>query len=307
MNDRVYIDGIDIKSRFGVVVPSGGFDELFLFPPLKEPKKNNWPEHDGIEVDLETPVLNAKEIAITFVLINRSMDVGDFIFFLSEPGYRTIHVFGRSWKLRLTEGKNNTIWENASKFTLIFTDDNPTQENPVSYTPGTHVENSGYWIDNVQLNTYGIVVMEGMDELLKAPATKKNLLRNLIKETGQEYDAAAHYFNSKEVTFKCCLIASDMTRFWNCYDAFFRDLTNPEERLLYLDQTGEDYPCYYKETGDFKIVSLSPVVSVTFSLTLVFTVFRIGQAEYLLAAESGEYLVLEDDTDGDIFIDLKDL
>lgn len=307
MNDWVYIDGIDIQSRFGVVVPSGGFDELFLFPALKEPKKNSWPEHDGIEVDLEAPVLGAKEIAITFVFANRDKDVGDFIFFLSEPGYRTINVFGRSWKLRLTEGKNNTIWENASKFTLIFTDDNPVQTSPVSHGPGVHVEDSGFWLDNVGLNTYGVVIMEGMDDLLQAPTTKKNLLRNLIRKAGQEYDAAAHYFNSKEVTFKCCLIAADMARFWNCYDAFFRDLTAPDEKLLYLDWTGEDYPCYYKETSGFKVVSLTPVVSVTFSLTLVFTVFRIGKTEYLLSAETGEYLILEDDTDGDTYIDLEDL
>lgn len=307
MNNRVYIDGIDIQQRFGVVVPSGGFDELFLFPPLKEPKKNNWPEHDGIEVDLENPVLNAKEIAVTFVFADHSLDVADFIFFLSEPGYRAFNVFGRTWQLRLTEGKNNTIWENVSKFTLVFTDDKPIQENPSTYTPGVRVEDSGYWLENIPLNTYGLVIMEGMDDLLKTPATKKNLLRNLIKEAGQEYDTEQYVFNSKEVTFKCCLIASDMTNFWNCYDAFFRDLTSPEEKFFYLGQTGEDYPCYYKETSSFKVVSLSPVVSVTFSLTLVFTAFRLGKTEYLLAAETGEYLVLEDDSDGEILIDLEDL
>lgn len=307
MNEQVYIDGIDISSRFGVVIPEGGADDFFLYPALKEPKKVSWPEHDGVEVDLETPVIKAGEIELSFVAADPVVDPADFVFFLSEPGYRKVRVFGRERQLRLTEGtKNETWWQGSSKFSLLFTEDSPVLYDPADFTPGMAVDSSGYSLDNVPLNDYGLVIMEGMDELLKAPTTKKNLLRNLAQRHGQMYDAEAHYFNSKEVTFKCCLMAKNMENFWNCYDAFFRDLTAPWERLLYLDKTGEDYPCYYREMSSPKLVALYPYVALTFKLVLEFTVFRIGKSEYLLTAETEEFLILEDDSDGDIYIDLED-
>ena len=39
-----------------------------------------------------------------------------------------------------------------------------------------------------------------------------------------------------------------------------------------------------------------------FTLTLVFTAFRVGGDEYLLASEAGELIVTED---GEFYIDLK--
>ncbi|MCD8135852.1 MAG: hypothetical protein LUH01_07855 [Parabacteroides gordonii] len=50
------------------------------------------------------------------------------------------------------------------------------------------------------------------------------------------------------------------------------------------------------------IVSLFPEVVVEFDLTLVFTVFRVNETEYILATEAGEWIVLEDD--GETVIDM---
>ena len=305
MNETLYIDDIDIRSRFGIAVPSGGSDELFLFPALKEPKKTSWPEHDGVEVDLEKPVVQSKEIELTF-LSNYEVNPADFVFFLSEPGRRKVRLYGREWELRLTEGRKNETWDRASRFSLSFVEDVPELRDPEAFTPGTRVDYSGFDIDDIPVNRYGLVIMSGKDELLKAPTTKKNLLRNLAHKHGQEYDTEKHYFNSKEVTFKCCLMASDLPNFWDCYDAFFRDLIAPHERMFLVEEIDEEFPCYYREMTSPKIVAISPFVAVTFDLTLEFTVIRFGKSEYLLAAETGEYLILEDDSDGEVLIDLED-
>ena len=101
-------------------------------------------------------------------------------------------------------------------------------------------------------------------------------------------------FNSKEVTLKCSLSAVSVAKFWECYTAFFNDLIKPEERQLFWDRTGEEYPCYYKKSSGFRVVSLSGPVVVEFNLTLMFTVFRIGETEYLLATEDGFLIETED-------------
>ena len=46
-----------------------GLDSLFSFPAIKEPESNDWPEEDGLEVDLETIHLQATEVSLTFLLI----------------------------------------------------------------------------------------------------------------------------------------------------------------------------------------------------------------------------------------------
>ena len=93
-----------------------------------------------------------------------------------------------------------------------------------------------------------------------------------------------------------------MSEFWKCYTAFFNDLIQPGERRLYWDYTGEEYPCYYKKSSGFNVASFCDPVVMEFNLTLVFTVFRIGETEYLLSTETGELLETED---GEYLIDMK--
>ena len=91
-----------------------------------------------------------------------------------------------------------------------------------------------------------------------------------------------------------------MAKFWECYTAFFNDLVQPDERRFYWDYTSEEYPCYYKKSSGFKVLSLADRIVVEFNLTLVFTVFRIGETEYVLANELGQILVLDEDTEIDM-------
>ena len=57
----LYIDGNDAYRQFGVSVVKGGYDDIIAMPPLKKPQTNDWQEEDGIEADLEEPVLDARE------------------------------------------------------------------------------------------------------------------------------------------------------------------------------------------------------------------------------------------------------
>ncbi|MCL3851454.1 hypothetical protein M1P97_09165 [Parabacteroides sp. GYB001] len=293
MKGDVYIDEIDIFSAYGANV-TDGLDSLFLFPAIKEPESNDWPEEDGIEVDLETVHLQAKDITLTFMADNPN----DLIARVSEPGYHTIRVtaYNKEWSVRLSSQPSNKIIKQAAAFSLKFTEDQPERPiRPDSYTPGTWVKDTGHYIDEVNLKNYGVEVYEGIDEITKSPTVKQNLLRGDISVIdGQIYDTGSLVFNNKDVTFKCLFVASNMVNFWSCYNAFFSKIIEPNERSLTVEATGLTYPVYYKKTGNFKIRSSKNKIMIEFSLTLGFTSFRVEGKQYILAAEDGRYVVTED-------------
>lgn len=304
MRNNCYIDGISTWDKFGVWVTKGGYSDLLTFPALVDPDKNDWPEEDGIEVDLSDPRLQPKEITISFLASNPSVDVSDFIVFISTPGYHTLRVpiLNREWNLRLSTHTANKVYQNACDFSLKFIEDVPVRHAVSLPDPGLPVRDCGYELDGISFADYGVVIDTARDELLKSPAVKKNLNRKIGTKDGQIYDVDHLVFSSKESTFKCHFKAVSIAAFWQCYDAFFSALIQPEERQLYVDSLGETYPCYYKKSSGFKILSLRGPVIVEFNLTLVFTVFRINEMEYLLASEAGEFIETED---GEYLIDMK--
>lgn len=303
MKGAFYIDGVDMYLRFGAVLISGGYDDILTFPALKDPDKNDWPEEDGIEADLSDPKLDSKEVTLSFF----AEDAFGFVDFVSKPEYHVFRItaLGREWNLRLSSQTENKVWANSTRFSLKFVQDEI--EVPEEYPPtsdcGVIIPKCGYEIDGVLLRDYGITVIEAKDDVLKSPAAKRNMLRQIQTKDGQIYDAKELFFSTKDVTFKCEMCADSIEQFWKCYDAFFYDLIQPDERVLFVEYTDEEYPCYYKKSSGFKILSLSGTVRVEFSFTLVFTVFRIGETDYILGSEDNERIVLEDD--GETCIDMK--
>lgn len=303
MKDNCYIDDVSTWNRFGVWVTKGGYSDLLVFPPLVDPDKNDWPEEDGIEVDLTEPHLQEKEITVSFLASRPEVDVNDFIHFISKPGYHTLNVpsLQREWQIRLSTQTANKRYLNACDFALKFVEDRHVRRDAAP-VPGLPVRDSGYELDGVSFAGYGVVVDEAKDNLLKSPTAKKNLSSKISTKDGQTYDAAHLVFNSKEVTFKCHFKAASMPAFWSCYDAFFAALVAPEERNLYVEYIGDSLPCHYKRSSGFRILKLSDPVIVEFNLTLIFTVFRIGETEYLLSSEDDFLIETED---GEYYIDMK--
>lgn len=305
MRGELYIDNRDAYTDFGVWITEGGYDGLLPFPELVEPDRNDWPDEDGIEPDLEKPTLKPRELNITFVRSVDGRSAGDLVEHLSEPGYHLFRIpsLGREWSLRLIQSPAYEDWDTLEALTLRFAEDRPVRPSSVAIPEGggRYVPLSEYELDGVSLERYGVMVTEGRDEIMRSPTLKTNLSRTVLDVDGRIYDTENVVFNSKEVTLKCCLITGSMTAFWNCYDALFHALVQPGERSLYVDYNVEEYPCYYKRTSGWRLESLRGRVIVTFNLTLEFTVFRVGGTDYLLATEDGDLIVTED---GKYYIDL---
>lgn len=306
MRGELYIDGKDAYTDFGVWITEGGYDGLLPFPELVEPDRNDWPDEDGIEPDLEKPTLKPRELNITFVRSVDGRSAGALVEHLSKSGYHAFRIpsLGREWSLRLIQSPAYEDWDTLEAFTLRFAEDRPVRPSFVA-TPeggGRYVPLSEYELDGVPLDRYGVMVTEGRDEIMRSPTVKTNLSRTVLDVDGRIYDTENVVFNSKEVTLKCCLIADSTAVLWRCYDALLHALIQPGERSLYVDYNVEEYPCYYKRTSGWRLDSLRDLVIVTFNLTLEFTVFRMDGIDYLLATEDGDLIVTED---GEYYIDLN--
>ena len=303
MNNNLYIDDLNVRSRFGCWVTRGGYNGLLAFPSMKEPEHNDWPEEDGIEVDLSDPKLQPREVSVSF-LSDSNTQASDLIAYLSQTGLHTFRVpsLGREWRLRLADHPSNRVYPLATSFTLKFVEDVPSRPVSGECDPGIWIPESRYRLDDQPLSTYGVVVDESRNALLQNPTAKMNLQRKVATVDGQFYDAEHLVFQSKEVTFKCHLKAISMEAFWACYDRFLAALIAPGERRLYAGEIGKSYPCYYRKTSGWEVLTLNGPVVVRFELTLMFTSFRLYETDYFLATEDDAFVITED---GLNFIDMK--
>ena len=95
--------------------------------------------------------------------------------------------------------------------------------------------------------------------------------------------------------------AASLTELWRNYNALLYDLVRPEQRLLYSDETGNEYPCHYKSCSVSEFYA-SDKIWLKFTVTVCFISFRLEDDEFVLATETRELVVTED---GEFAIDLR--
>lgn len=304
MKGAFYIDGNDAYLGFGLMITRSGYDELLAYPSLKPVDFNDWPEEDGIEADLSAPVLDTKELSLTFAVIGRSKN-GSFIEMLSDKSYHEFDLrdIGRKYTLRLVSQPELKLYTGGETFSLRFADDFPLKDYQYQ-PPVSQVRRiSGYKLDGRDLSEYGIVIEEGTrSELLKSPPVKRNLLQSPGTVSGAVYDGNFVVFQAKEAALKCVMCASDTEAFRRNRDALLYDLTRPGERILYTDYTGEEYPCHYGKCTNAELMKSGNEIRFRFSLILVFTSFRLTGEKYVLSAEDSVQIVSED---GETYIDMQ--
>lgn len=68
MVGKLFIDGLDAFSEYGIFVEQYGYKALVQMPSFKKLSSTEWPEYDGEEVDLSDPSLIAKHFRFRFAL-----------------------------------------------------------------------------------------------------------------------------------------------------------------------------------------------------------------------------------------------
>lgn len=303
MTGRLYIDGKDAYTTFGVFITEGGYKEMLTYPSLKKVPSNSWAEEDGDEFDLSSPAVNGLSFSLSFVAHNQ-VRTGSFLTLLSSKVYHTFDFreIGLVYKLRLVAGQNLTLLRYAELFSLQFACDNPLEGYKYSFPIATNVKDTGYELDNHNLADYGVSVLEGsLTEIMKTPGVKPNVMTDISTENGFLYQGTVVNFQTKDVKINCLMRANTLTEFWHNYNALLYDLIRPNERILYVDSIGMEYPCFYKSASVSKFFPKDKVW-LEFSLVLTFTSFRIGDDEYFLATDDKKLILSEE---GDFVIDLN--
>lgn len=315
---QLYIDGADAYERFGIFVTQGSYNGFVNFPSSKQLDSNDWPEEDGREFDLSALALNTGEVSVELGFVNH-WKFSDFVALLADKGYHEFEFkeLARTYRLRLSAQNRFEVFAGLNIARFTFVNDFPREAEYIYQAPVHSLSlPKGYELDDRDLSEYGVLVLEGSDaEIRKAPPVKKNLLQDYKRRDGAVYDGEFVKFQTKDVNLKCLMRAPDIETFWRNRDALLYDLVKVSskrdsegyeyadvERSLYYEEYSESYPCYYKgcQTNELKV---SGEIWWEFTLTLVFTGFRLEDTEYLLAGEAGELITTED---GVFYIDIKD-
>lgn len=299
MTGRLYIDGHDAYTTFGVYVMEGGYNDLVALPPLKSPTTNDWQEEDGIEADLSAPVLDTHEVSLKLAVSGLYSRYFALLQRLSDKAYHTFECaeIGRTFRLRLTQMSSLDAVKILGFATLKLADDfPPTFDEWGEYLPRTAmVACEDYTLDDRNFTDYGVRILQGsLSEILKQPQVKPNLLRNIPSQQGVIYDNAVVTFKSKEVKLTCLARASSLDDLWHNLECLLHDLTRPEERRLGVREIEDEFPCYYKSCAVSEFYA-DAEPWLKFTLTFVFTqAFRLNDDDFVLAAENGIIIFTED-------------
>lgn len=298
MKGRLYIDGNDAYTEYGVYVVKGGWNELIAYPPLKSVESNDWQELDGIEADLSAPMLDTREIQLKVAFAGLDNRFFTLLELLSDESY---HVFEcayikRRYRLRLVSQPNLAAAKVIGTATLKFADDFPLSGYTYKKPESNVAAYDDYTFDGVNFTTYGVRVLKGtLDEVMKTPTVKTNLLRNISTQAGALYDGKNVSYKNKDVKINCLMRADTLEELWRNYDALLYDLIRPNERKLWVDELGQEFLFYYKSC---QVTEFYPTdkIWLQFTLTVTFTtVLRIGDGDVVLASEDKIIIFTQDD------------
>lgn len=298
MSDRLYIDGNDAYASYGVYVVHGGWNDLIAYPPLKSVDSNDWQEEDGIEADLSLPVLNTREVQLKIAISGLYSRFFALIELLSDGAYHTFEspFIQRTYRLRLTQHPNLSAAKALGTATLKLADDFPLRGYTYLAPESSVIPCDDYTFDGVNFTDYGVRILKGtLDEVMKTPNVKQNLLLNISTQAGALYDGKNVSYKGKDVKINCLMRADTLDELWHNYDALLYDLVRPMERKLWVDELGQEFSFYYKSC---QVAEFYPTdkIWLQFTLTVTFIAeLRIYDDEVLLVSEGNIIIFTEND------------
>lgn len=260
------IDGTNIQTTYNATLLQGGLKSLLVYPKLKTPAKNDWAEYDGVEVDLEAPKLDKKEVFISVLCNENSVDT--FISFLTLKTYRIYNFtsIGKSFKLRFTGVSEMKTIQGRCFFKLKLSNDFPLYNYTYVAPNLTASHDFGYLLDGVNFTKYGIIPLQGTKDNLESITEVKNKLEIKSKFTSG-VKVAEQVSKTKEYTATLNLFMKQSTaNFFKGYNAFLHDLVKPNERTLTAN--GKTYKCYYQSARIEDLILSGGVVWCKFSVNI---------------------------------------
>lgn len=299
MRGKLLVDDLDVFVEYGIFVEQYGYKALIQQPSFKKLTSTEWPEYDGEEVDLTSPVLDTKSFSIQFSITNKRWAEDFFDYITTNGVYHTFYFadLKKSYKLRLTS--NGTFSSNIKlgKLTLTFSqDDCEIPKVDLSAISIPKVKQVGYEIDDMEISQFGTYVLSGTDDnLRKAPNVRANLSVSTQEKSGMSYDDKEVFFKTKDVTLNLLINAPDIDAFWQRWNALFSLLMKPESRKFYFSDNMSENECYYKSNSVSKFDILrNQHIWCEFSVVLTFTSCRPTILDMLLVTQDYDWIITED-------------
>lgn len=284
MNGSIIIDGINATQTWGIFIREGGYESLVALPPIKEPQVIDWPEEDGVQVDLSEIRFKNREITLRFGTMKQNSDLSAFFILLTDGAFHSFEFpeLGITREMRMIscpEYKSGIL--KLSAFSIRLSEDDPMSGYTYQEPTGGRFPTQGLLIDNKDISEYGLALLEGSEaEIMRTPEVKQNLTINTNKINGIQYDPDQVKMKSKELTIKMLLIAVDAQQFNRNLNAFYFDLTRPGERVMQYSPTRDEYKFYYKAT-EIKRMQINQRYWCEINLRICFTSQVIKRNLYL--------------------------
>jgi len=153
-----------------------------------------------------------------------------------------------------------------------------------------------YLMDGFDLWTqFGITIEKGgLDDLLKIPKRKQSIEHNWTDENGLDVDLTRNYFEAKDSTLKCIIIADSEIKFWDQYNRFISLLTKPGTRRFTVNVFNMDYYVYYKDCTIYsKLTAFKNTGKLIckFSLTISETTPGFQNVPIFLTDEDNRFII----------------
>ena len=280
------IDGVNILTTYSATLLYGSLNSLIEYPDIKPPKKNDWAEYDGIEVDLSNPVLDKRNVTLTFLILEDKID--SFVTFLLAKTYRDYYSKDLNYTFTLRCLEIVDIDKTQPKFAIKIklSDDFPLKDyvyeglSRIIYFSSTTITwdrtdiffgqsstDYGFVIDDISSSAYGILLLEETNDSLDSSAKTKNKLEiesNFISGVfvAEQASKKKEYSATLDLFFK-----ESVVNFMKGYNAFLYNLIKPENRILAIN--GKTYNFYYDKSKVITLIVINNVVWCNFEVNIV--------------------------------------
>ena len=278
MQGRLYIDDIDAFAAWGVYLQDGSGKAVVQMPPMKAVDTTEWAEYDGLEADLENPVLDARQLKLDFHVT----DITGVDIFYDTLMASVYHDFrfpriGKTYRLRLTSCGGVSLCLRHGILSLTFSEDICLIP---SATPSATnlVPSDGYRLDSRDLARYGLRVTEGSEAQVRRWADiRQRVKHNSRYSAGVTYDGTgAIRLRNRDLTLNLHLHTATVSAFWQRWNALFTSLTEAGEHNL--SAYGMSFSCYYKSSST-KVFRVTDGGEVWCDFSVTLCVLSYGEAE----------------------------
>jgi hypothetical protein len=153
--------------------------------------------------------------------------------------------------------------------------------------------------DNDLYTSFGFVVGDSINGLLKFPDRKEPFSHDWTDQNGIEVDLSKPVFKSKDIPISGTLMALNTDDFWLKHTALFTELAKPGTLRFYSAALGRSFFLYYNSSSSFEKLTTIRIgtqtrVGCKYTLNFVEPVPSFWQKYSYLTDINGDYITTND-------------